>query len=228
MTNQFKNKQSKLHDSLESITKNLYATPTSELPFDNRFLFKSFILKRETGNIVIYHSEHLGDSQQDFASLGGVSKVLMNHDHESIGGSNQVEAPYFIHENDVAALKHKISVQKQFSNRVMLDKDLEIILAPGHTPGTTLFLWDDGHHRYLFTGDFICFEGKRWRTVILGSSDREKSIQSLEMVKELDFDVLVPWVTIKDEPLVYFVENEYEKREQIQNIIDRVREGENS
>lgn len=32
----------------------------------------------------------------------------------------------------------------------------------------------------------------------------------------------------KDEPLVYFVENEYEKREQIQNIIDRVREGENS
>ncbi|MBH4638597.1 MBL fold metallo-hydrolase, partial [Staphylococcus aureus] len=86
----------------------------------------------------------------------------------------------------------------------------------------------DGHHRYLFTGDFICFEGKRWRTVILGSSDREKSIQSLEMVKELDFDVLVPWVTIKDEPLVYFVENEYEKREQIQNIIDRVREGENS
>ncbi|MBR9497175.1 MBL fold metallo-hydrolase, partial [Staphylococcus aureus] len=29
-------------------------------------------------------------------------------------------------------------------------------------------------------------------------------------------------------PLVYFVENEYGTREQIQNIIDRVREGENS
>ncbi len=110
----------------------------------------------------------------------------------------------------------------------MLDKDLELfprldIHQARHDS------WDDGHHRYLFTGDFICFEGKRWRTVILGSSDREKSIESLEMVKELDFDVLVPWVTIKDEPLVYFlVENEYEKREQIQNIIDRVREGENS
>lgn len=37
MTNQFKNKQSKLHDSLESITKNLYATPTSELPLINDF-----------------------------------------------------------------------------------------------------------------------------------------------------------------------------------------------
>ena len=57
------------------------------------FYLNLFILKRETGNIVIYHSGHLGDSQQDIASLGGVSKVLMNHDHESIGGSNQVEAP---------------------------------------------------------------------------------------------------------------------------------------
>lgn len=92
MTNQFKNKQSKLHDSLESITKT-YMRHLLELPFDNRFLFKSFILKRETGNIVIYHSGHLGDSQQNIASLGGVSKVLMNHDHESIGGSNQVGSP---------------------------------------------------------------------------------------------------------------------------------------
>ncbi len=38
MTNQFKNKQSKLHDSLESITKNLYATPTFGTAFDNQFL----------------------------------------------------------------------------------------------------------------------------------------------------------------------------------------------
>ncbi|MCD2506203.1 MBL fold metallo-hydrolase, partial [Staphylococcus aureus] len=67
MTKQFKNNQSKLHASLESNTKNLYATPTTELPFDNRFLFKSIILKRETGHIVIYHSGHLGDSQQDIA-----------------------------------------------------------------------------------------------------------------------------------------------------------------
>ncbi|KMS30479.1 metallo-beta-lactamase, partial [Staphylococcus aureus] len=127
---------------------------------------------------------HLGDSQQDITSLGGVSKVLMNHDHESIGGSNQVEAPYFIHENDVAALKPKISVQKQCRNRGMLDKDIEGIPAPGTTQGKTLLVWDDGHHRYLFTGDIICFEGKRWRTVILGSSDREESSQSLEMVKD--------------------------------------------
>ncbi len=227
MTNQFENKQPQLHDSLESITKNLYATPTSELPFDKRFLFKSFILKREAGNVMIYHSGRLDEVEQDVASLGGVSKVLMNHDHESLGESNQFDAPYYIHQNDVDGLKHKISVQKQFSNREMLDADLEVIPAPGHTPGTTLFLWDDGHHRYLFTGDFICFEGNIWRTVILGSSDREKSIQSLEMIKELDFDVLVPWVSVKDEPLVYFVEDENEKQKQIQNIIDRVRKGEN-
>ncbi|UMT75622.1 MBL fold metallo-hydrolase [Staphylococcus roterodami] len=227
MTNQYKNNQFQPYTNLNCITQNLYATPTSELPFDKRFLFKSFILKREAGNVMIYHSGRLDEVEQDVASLGGVSKVLMNHDHESLGGSNQFDAPYYIHQNDADGLKNKFSAQYQLSNREMLDKDLEIIPAPGHTPGTTLFLWDDGHHRYLFTGDFICFEGNIWRTVILGSSDREKSIQSLEMIKELDFDVLVPWVSVKDEPLVYFVEDENEKQKQIQNIIDRVRKGEN-
>lgn len=110
----------------------------------------------------------------------------------------------------------------------MLDKGLEVIPTPGHTPRMTLFLWGGGHRCYLFTGDFICFERKRWRMVILGSSDREKSIQSLKMVRELGLDVLVPWITTRDEPLTCFVENEYEKHEQIQNITDRMREGEGS
>ena len=47
------------------------------------------------------------------------------------------------------------------------------------------------------------------------------------MIKELDFDVLVPWVTIKEGPLAYYVKNDEEKRQQVQNIIDRVRNGEN-
>ena len=96
----------------------------------------------------------------------------------------------------------------------MLYDDLEVIPTPGHTPGTTMFLWDNGEHRYLFTGDFLCFEGDSWRTVILGSSDRERSIQSLELIKTLDFDVLVPWVSIKEGPFAYFVENEEEKQQE--------------
>ena len=64
--------------------------------FDPRFEFKSFILEREGDNIVIYHSGHLKDVQPDIQQLGGAAKVLMNHDHESLGGPNQLDIPYII------------------------------------------------------------------------------------------------------------------------------------
>lgn len=228
MTNQYKDSQPQSYKHLHQVAEGLYATPTSILPFDRRFEFKSFVLQRESKNIIIYHSSHLKEAQQEIESLGDVSKVLMNHDHESLGGRHQLDVPYYINEKDADALKRSISIDGYINERQMLAEDLEVIPTPGHTPGTTMFLWDNGEHRYLFTGDFLCFEGDTWRTVILGSSDREASIQSLEMIKELDFDVLVPWVTIKEGPLVYVVENEEEKQQQIQNIIDRVRNGENS
>ncbi|MGC9614927.1 MBL fold metallo-hydrolase [Staphylococcus pasteuri] len=214
-------------EHLKYIDEGLYATPTTELPFDSRFEFKSLVLQRDSENVIIYHSSHLKESEEDINALGDADKLLMNHEHESLGGSIDIDVPYFINENDASALKPSIPVDGYLNQREMLYDDLEVIPAPGHTPGTTLYLWDNGKHRYLFTGDFLCFEGDQWRTVILGSSDREQSIQSLEMIKELDFDVLVPWVTIKEGPLVYYVKNDEEKRQQVQNIIDRVRNGEN-
>lgn len=83
-------------------------------------------------------------------------------------------------------------------------------------------------NRFLFTGDFLCFEGDKLRTVILPSSNRDASVNSLQLIRDLDFDVLVPWVSIKGERPVYFVKDEEEKQKNIQNIIDRVRYGANS
>ena len=83
-------------------------------------------------------------------------------------------------------------------------------------------------NRFLFTGDFLCFEGDKVRTVILPSSNRDASVNSLQLIRDLDFDVLVPWVSIKGERPVYFVKDEEEKQKNIQNIIDRVRDGANS
>lgn len=228
MTNRYTEIQIQPYKHLHQIANGLYATPPSQLPFDRRFEFKSFVLQLENENIVIYHSSHLKEAQQDIQELGDVTKVLMNHEHESLGGRYQLDVPYLINAQDANALKGSITVDGYLNERQMIDEDLEVIPTPGHTPGTTMFLWDNGIHRYLFSGDFLCFEGNTWRTVILGSSDRKSSIQSLEMIKELDFDVLVPWVTIKDGPPAYVIENEEEKQQQIQNIINRLRDGENS
>lgn len=80
----------------------------------------------------------------------------------------------------------------------------------------------------LFTGDFLCFEGDKWRTVILPSSNREASLNSLQLIRDLDFDVLIPWVSIKGDRPVYFVNDEEEKQKNIQETIDRVCDGANS
>ena len=83
-------------------------------------------------------------------------------------------------------------------------------------------------NRFLFTGDFLCFEEDKWRTVILPSSNREASMNSLQLIRDLDFDVLVPWVSIKGECPVYFVKDEEEKQKNIQDIIDLVSNDANS
>ena len=58
--------------------------------------------------------------------------------------------------------------------------------------GATAFLWDTGEHRVLFTGDTIYLDEGEWVEALLESSDRAAYIESLELMRELDFDVLVP------------------------------------
>ena len=76
----------KQFETLTEIANGLYVTPTSELPFDKRFRFKSFILQRSEGNVMIYHSGRIDEAAKDIQELDGVDKVLMNHQHESLGG----------------------------------------------------------------------------------------------------------------------------------------------
>lgn len=53
-------------------------------------------------------------------------------------------------------------------------------------------------------------------------------LKSLELIQDLDFDAIVPWVAIEGEGAVFFVENEEDKRNRLQKIIDRVRRGEHT
>lgn len=60
-------------------------------------------------------------------------------------------------------------------------------------------------------------------------------LKSLELIQDLDFDAqdldfdaIVPWVAIEGEGAVFFVENEEDKRNRLQKIIDRIRRGEHT
>ena len=106
----------------------------------------------------------------------------------------------------------------------MAGDDFEVIPIPGHTPGATAYLWDSGRHRCLFTGDTVYLREGEWVAAVLDSSDRGAYIESLELIKELDFDVLVPWAATAGQPF-HAVTDKGDVRRRIDAILERVRRG---
>jgi hypothetical protein len=62
---------------------------------------------------------------------------------------------------------------------------------------------------------------------VLESSDRGLYIESLERIRELDFDVLVPWVASGGSPF-YASTDRANSRRRIDQILDRLWRGRNS
>ena len=178
--------------ALESPVEGLYASRPEPLPFAPSLHVRSFLLSRAEGNILVYAPAR-ADDPGAFDEVGGVSRRYLGHGHEAMFLPDGIEAPLFVHEADGAAVADQAHVRGTFSRRHLLDSDFEVIPIPGHTEGATAYLWNGGGRRFLFTGDTIFLRGTEWVTALLESSDREAYLDSLALIAELDFDVLVPW-----------------------------------
>jgi hypothetical protein len=210
---------------LESAIEGLYASPPEPLPFAPSLLARAFLLRREHGNLLIYSVSDLAPVAAAIEDLGGISRQYMNHRHEAGFASDWVRAPLFVHANEREAVEANTHVRATFGRRHQLDGDFEVIPTPGHTSGATAYLWDHGGHRLLFTGDTIFLKDGEWVAAVLDSSDREPYIESLELIRELDFDVLVPWIATAGEPYCV-VTSRANTRRRIDAILERVRRGE--
>ena len=60
---------------------------------------------------------------------------------------------------------------------------------------------------------------------MLESSDRDAYIHSLELIRGLDFDVLVPWAASAGEPYLATTDR-VDRERRIDAILDRLRRGE--
>lgn len=87
------------------------------------------------------------------------------------------------------------------------------------------YLWDSAGHRFLFTGDTIYLRDGEWVSAVLESSDRGRYIESLELIRELDFDVLVPWAATGG-CAHHALTDRTDARRRIDAILERVRRGE--
>jgi hypothetical protein len=73
-------------------------------------------------------------------------------------------------------------------------------------------------------GDTIFLRDGEWVAAVLDSSDRSAYLDSLALIRELDFDVLVPWAAPAGD-LPYSVTSRAEARRRIDALIERVRAG---
>jgi glyoxylase-like metal-dependent hydrolase (beta-lactamase superfamily II) len=210
---------------LSTSIRGLYATSPEALPFAPSLHIRAFLLQRDAGNLLIYSTKGLGGDREAIEALGGISRHYLNHRHEAMFASDWVEAPVFVHERERRSVSRAYDVAGTFGQRHALGHDFEVIPAPGHTSGATAYLWDTGEHRLLFTGDTIYLEEGEWVAAVLESSDRDLYLESLGLLREVDFDVLVPWAATGGEP-AYARTDGRDPRRRIDAIIERVRAGE--
>ena len=211
---------------METVIPRLHATSPEPLPFAPSLHARAFLLERERGNILIYSTTVLEADAAAIDDLGGIARHYLNHGHEAMFASDWIDAPMFVHENERDSVERSYGVRGTFSRRHLFEDDFEVIPTPGHTSGATAYLWDSGGHRALFTGDTVYLDRGEWVAAVLeGSSDRAAYLESLELIRELDFDVLVPWAATAGEPY-HAVVSHAEARRRIDAIIERVRKGE--
>lgn len=211
---------------VETAMPGLYATAPQPLPFDSSLEIRAFLLRRNQGNLLVYSVNTLASDAPSVRDLGGIARRYFTHWHEAMVAPDRNDAPLYCHEKDRESIAEKTPVYESFSGRHMLDDDFEVIPTPGHTSGTTAFLWDNGGHRYLFTGDTIYLREGEWVATVLGESDRTSYIESLELIRDLDFDVLVPWGATRGQPY-YAMTDKSDARRRVGAILERVQRGEN-
>jgi hypothetical protein len=192
----------------------LHASDPESLPFAPALQIRSFVLERPAGNLLVYSTT---------TATGDVWRQYLGHGHEAGFASPAVKAPLFVHAADRAEAEENVPVRASFSRRHMLDDDFEVIPIPGHTPGSTAYLWDSGDHRMLFTADTIMLRDGDWRAAVLPSSDRTAYLDSLALLRELDFDVLVPWAATG---APHALTDGADARRRIDAMIARIRRGE--
>ncbi len=210
---------------IETGLEGLYASTPEPLPFAPSLDIRAFLLRRDRGNLLVYSATGLESDAPAIEDLGGISRHYLNHRHEAMFASGWVAAPLFVHDDERERVAQSYRVQGTFSERHMLDDDFEVIPTPGHTSGATAYLWDSGRHRFLFTGDTVYLNEGEWVAAVLGSSDRARYVDSLELIRELDFDVLVPWAATRGQPY-HAPTGEADAQRRVDRILERVRRGE--
>src|SRR4051812_2583523 len=104
---------------MEELVHGVHASEPRRLPFDPSLDIRSFVLRRERGNVLVYQSETLRPDADELEDLGGIARQYLNHHHEAGPGANWVarrfSAPLLVHAADAEPASWVCHVTYAFS-----------------------------------------------------------------------------------------------------------------
>lgn len=154
----------------------------------------SFLVIRETGNLLVDSPRYSARLRGQLEDLGGVRQVLLTH-RDDVGAAelyaSEFGAEVLIHEGDRDAAPFATRV---LTGRVPVEivPGVVAVPTPGHTAGHLMFLLDDGT---LFTGDSLAWDphaSDLWAEESVCWHSWPDQLASLERLRAHDFVRVVP------------------------------------
>jgi hydroxyacylglutathione hydrolase len=157
---------------MKQIYPDLWRTaPEHPLPDDlPDLMMHAYLLVREQGNLLFCRSEHRADHQQ-IRHLGGITRQYLTHWHEAAPGLARIKEMFgsklVCHRLAEPTVSEFSPVDLTFETHGVHLGDIEVIPTPGHTPGSTCFLFESPHGKtYLFAGDTLFPSRGSWEAVV--------------------------------------------------------------
>lgn len=180
---------------MRQITKDLWETDP-EYPFPG-LSTHAYLWTAPSGNVLFYNTTH--DHELDhMAELGGVSRHYLSHKDEIAPSLRTIKDRFgsTLHSSATEAnlVEQTAPVDDAFEHGHTAADDLQVLMTPGHTPGSACYLASSGTgSTYLFTGDtlFLSSEGRWTAGYIEGMSDRDALAGSLRELAKLTPDVVI-------------------------------------
>jgi glyoxylase-like metal-dependent hydrolase (beta-lactamase superfamily II) len=120
----------------------------------------SFLIRRKQGNLMVDAPRWTRPVVEVLVAGGGLSAILLTHRDDVADAGRYADhfgAAVWIHEADRDAAPFATDILAGQEPRTLAD-DLLAIPVPGHTEGSTVYLYD---RRWLFTGDSLAWSFER-------------------------------------------------------------------
>jgi glyoxylase-like metal-dependent hydrolase (beta-lactamase superfamily II)/ferredoxin len=118
----------------------------------------SYLIRRDSGNILIDSPRFTGPLVKRITDMGGVRRMLLTHqddvaDHEKF--HERFGCERVMHRDDVRSRTASIEWKPEGLDPIQIEPDLLMIPTPGHTKGHSVFLYRE---KFLFTGDHLAWD----------------------------------------------------------------------